>query len=121
MDASERSNTSVCTKSHHVHPLQTSVSGNAGTADKWKTARNITISDADGTNTGTAVVVDGSENETLKLPATIKANVTGNADTASKANVRVSLRHGNTWFAKTWTGLTDFIGEYLDRWRKYLL
>lgn len=25
----------------HVHPLQTSVSGNAGTADRWKTARKI--------------------------------------------------------------------------------
>ena len=47
----------------------------------------------------------------LKLPATIKANVTGNADTASKANVRVSLRHGNTWFEKTWAGLTSFSGS----------
>ena len=56
--------------------------GNADTADKWKTARNITISDADGTNTGIAVSVDGSENETLKLPATIKASLAGNADTA---------------------------------------
>jgi len=56
---------------------------NATTADKWKTARNIRISDADGTNTGSAVSVDGSENETLKLPETIKANVTGNADTAN--------------------------------------
>jgi len=56
---------------------------NAATADKWKTARNITISDADGTNTGSAVSVDGSENKTLKLPATIKANITGKADTAN--------------------------------------
>ena len=56
---------------------------NADTADKWKTARNISISDADGTNTGSAVSVDGSENETLKLPATIKANITGNAFSAT--------------------------------------
>ena len=34
--------------------------------------------------------------------------------TASKANVRVSLRHGNTWFDKTWTGLTEFTGA--DIW-----
>lgn len=60
-------------------------SGNAITADKWKTARNITISDADGTNTGAAVSVDGSENETLKLPATIKATLSGNATTATTA------------------------------------
>ena len=76
--ASKGSTPTVFAQSNHVHPLQTSVSGNAGTSDKWKTARNISISDADGTNTGTAVVVDGSENETLKLPATIKANLTGN-------------------------------------------
>jgi uncharacterized secreted protein with C-terminal beta-propeller domain len=29
---------------------------------------------------------------------------------ARKANVRVSLRHGDTWFAKTWTGRTGFYG-----------
>ena len=60
------------------------LTGNADTADKWKTARNITISDADGTNTGTSVSVDGSENETLKLPATIEATLIGNADTATR-------------------------------------
>jgi hypothetical protein len=42
------------------------------------------------------------------LTGNLVGSLTGNASTASKANVRVSLRHGNTWFAKTWTGLTDF-------------
>ena len=64
--------------------MPSSVTGNAGTADKWKTARNISIADSSKTNTGTAVSVDGSENETLLLPATIKATLTGNADTATK-------------------------------------
>ena len=32
---------------------------------------------------------------------------------ASKPNVRVSLRHGNTWFGKSWTELTSFIGVYI--------
>lgn len=54
--------------------------GNADTATsagKWTTARNISISDSSGTNTGTAVSVDGSAAATLKLPATIKATVIG--------------------------------------------
>lgn len=52
-------------------------------ADKWTTARDITISDSDGTNTGTAVAVDGSDAKTLKLPSTIKANITGNCSGSS--------------------------------------
>ena len=90
----------------HVHPLQTSVSGNAGTAttlqtartingtsfngsanittSTWGSARNVSIADSSATNTGTAVSVDGSGNVTLKLPATIKATLTGNASTATK-------------------------------------
>ena len=90
----------------HVHPLQTSVSGNAGSATKletarningtafdgtqnittanWGTSRNISISDSDGTNTGTAVSVNGSGNVTLKLPGTIKATLSGNSSTATK-------------------------------------
>lgn len=89
----------------HVHPLQTTVSGNAGSATKlatartingtsfdgtanitttqWGTARNISVADSDATNTGTAVSVNGSGNVTLKLPATIKATLTGNASTAT--------------------------------------
>lgn len=52
------------------------------TTAKWGTARNISISDSTGANTGTAVSVNGSTNATLKLPATIKATLTGNASSA---------------------------------------
>ena len=65
--------------------LAVSITKNAATATKWKTARNFYVADADATNTGVATSVDGSVNATLKLPATIKANLTGNADTATKA------------------------------------
>jgi len=91
-------------------PIAGSVTGNAATATKlaakrtingtafdgtanvttanWGTARNVAISDSDGTNTGEAVSVNGSTAVTLKLPAAIKANVTGsltgNAATATK-------------------------------------
>ena len=61
--------------------------GNITTAN-WGTARNITIADAAATNTGEAVSVNGSAAVTLKLPAAIKANVTGsltgNAASATK-------------------------------------
>lgn len=84
-------------------------SGNASTADKlktarqingtnfdgsanittanWGTARNISIGNSDGTGAGTAVSVNGSAAVTLKLPATIKASLTGNADTTTAANI----------------------------------
>ena len=54
------------------------------TTNSWGTARNISIADASATNTGTATSVNGSGNVTLKLPATIKANIAGNIDTATK-------------------------------------
>lgn len=55
------------------------------TTTNWGTARNISIADSDSTNTGTAVSVNGSANVTLKLPATIKAALSGNATSATKA------------------------------------
>lgn len=61
------------------------------TTSKWGTARNITISD--GTNSGTATSVDGSGAITLNLPGTIKANLSGNASSATKA---INDGSGNT-------------------------
>ena len=49
----------------HVHPLQTSVSGNAGTATKLKTARTITVN---GIVSGSASF-DGSDNVTITTTA----------------------------------------------------
>ena len=64
----------------------TSFNGSADiTTDKWGKQRNITISDNDGSNTQATNNIDGSANFTLKLPATIKATLKGNADTATKA------------------------------------
>ena len=67
----------------------------ATSAGRLTTGRNISISDADGTNTGTAVSFNGASAVTLKLPSTIKATkvkattgfegaLTGNASTATK-------------------------------------
>lgn len=64
----------------------TNFNGSANiTTANWGTARNISIADSDSTNTGTAVSVNGSAAVTLKLPATIKATLSGNAATATKA------------------------------------
>ena len=62
----------------------TIVANISGTAPKWATARTFKLADNDSTNTGTGVSVDGSADVTLKLPATIKATLTGNASTATK-------------------------------------
>lgn len=86
--------------------IKASLSGNANTATKlqtartingtsfdgstnittanWGTARNVGIINSDGTGTAVTVSVNGSGNVNLKLPAAIKASLTGNADTASK-------------------------------------
>lgn len=70
----------------------TSFNGSADiTTASWGTARNISIADNDGTNTGTAVSVNGSANVALKLPATIKASLTGNASTATRLQTARSI------------------------------
>ncbi len=56
----------------------------ANAAKKLAQARNLAVSDNDGTNTGPATSFDGTANATMKLPATIKASLTGNASSASK-------------------------------------
>lgn len=56
------------------------------TTAKWGTARNIKIASSDGSNESAAVSVDGSAAVTLKLASTIKANLTGKADTAGTAD-----------------------------------
>ena len=63
------------------------------TTNSWGTARNISIADASATNTGTATSVNGSGNVTLKLPATIKAALTGNASTATKLNTAKKINN----------------------------
>lgn len=64
----------------------TSFDGSASiTTEKWGQARNISISDSSATNTGDSVSVSGDSDVILKLPAKIKAALTGNADTASVA------------------------------------
>ena len=69
----------------------TSFNGTANiTTANWGTARDITIADSTGDNTGEAVSVNGSAAVTFKLPATIKASLDGNAATATSATTAAS-------------------------------
>ena len=56
------------------------------TTARWGESRNISIASSDGTGAGNAVSVNGSQAVTLLLPSTIKANLTGKADTAGTAD-----------------------------------
>ena len=63
----------------------TSFNGTANiTTSYWGTARNIYIQDATAAHTGAAVSVNGSANVNLKLPSTITATLSGNASSATK-------------------------------------
>lgn len=81
--------------------MPSSVTGNAGTADKWKTGRSFSITDNAG-HTGTATTVDGSTTVSLDLPNTIAADLVGNITTTddhyafidSKNNTLAIIQNG---------------------------
>ena len=84
----------------------TSFNGTANiTTANWGTARNIGIVNSDGTGTAVTTSVNGSGNVNLKLPATIKASLTGNATTASTlATARTIGLSGVTATAQSFNG-----------------
>lgn len=51
-----------------------------------KITKNLTIKDADETNAGATIAFTSGGNITLKLPATIKATLTGNASSATNSS-----------------------------------
>ena len=89
-----------------------SLNGNSATATKLETARTINIQDSSATNTGTGASFDGSENATIKLPATIKADITGNVSgssgscTGNSATATTASKVANslTFGSKTFNG-----------------
>ena len=84
---------STVARTDHVHPAQTTVSGNAGTATKLKTARTIN-----------GVSFDGTTNITITAAANggTSAACSGNAATATKLQTARTLTVGNT--GKTFDG-----------------
>ena len=94
-----------------VNTIQGSISGNAGTATKWATAKAFYIADAEAKHTSSPQVnIDGSQSSyTLKLPSTIKATLEGNADTATKlTNLTEADKASstNTW-RRVWFAYDD--------------
>lgn len=65
--------TTQAARRDHVHPIQTTVSGNAGTATKLQVARSIALS---GGATGTATEFDGTSNITIPVTALNMGNAT---------------------------------------------
>lgn len=97
-------NSSLANSSVTVNGTSVSL-GDSVTTTKWGTSRNISIQDSDGTNTGNAVSVDGSAAATLKLPATIKASLTGNASTAT------TLQTARNIWGQSFNGSADIKGD----------
>ena len=90
-----------------ITKFPTSFPANGGTADtatRLQTARTINIQDSTATNTGTGASFDGSENATIKLPATIKANIVGKSTTATTADTADKVSHSLTFGKKTFNG-----------------
>ena len=58
--------------------------GNAETASKLQTARKINVQDFYSENSSADTDFDGTENISLKLPATLKTEILGNSSIASK-------------------------------------
>lgn len=88
------------------------------TTAQWGQARNINIASSDGTGGGTTASINGSTNYTLRLPATIKASLTGNATTATTLqNPRRITING---VVQTFNGSSDInfnipiVGHYLS-------
>ena len=69
-------------RADHVHPAQTSITGNAGTATKLAAAKTIGLSGV----TATAQSFDGSENITIPITAVPASIVTGLATVATSGS-----------------------------------
>lgn len=78
----------------HVHPVQTSVSGNAGSANKVNNALSIQL------NGGTATTFDGSATKSINItPASIGAAAAHNHDAYVNKNAFANIKVGDTTVA----------------------
>ena len=78
----------------HVHPVQTSVSGNAGSANKVNNALSIQL------NGGTATSFDGSATKSINItPASIGAAAAHNHDAYVNKNAFANIKVGDTTVA----------------------
>jgi len=78
---------------------------------------NITVQDADGTNSATAVATDFSGNVTLKLPGTIKASITGKATSAGSATTAATANKLAKYLTVTETDVAGNDSTLLNQWK----
>ncbi|RKJ78796.1 hypothetical protein [Pyramidobacter sp. CG50-2] len=105
-------------RGQHVHPLQENVSGNAGTADKWKLARTLNVTGA----VSGSVQIDGSSDVALSVTSNIPlpflptagGNVSGPVAPTVNSGIDLgsSARKFRTVFADTFSGRASN-AEYL--------
>ena len=88
-------------RGQHVHPLQKDVSGNAGTADKWKSARTIILT---GAVSGSAQI-DGSKDVTVSVTSNVPLPFLPSAGGTVSGNV-----------APEWTNAID-LGDEVRQFR----
>lgn len=102
-------NASTATKLANARTINgTSFNGSANiTTTNWGTARNIGIVNSDGTGTAVVTSVNGSANVNLKLPATIKAALSGNASSATQVKVTDTSPTSSTWYRVPFTSATS--------------
>ena len=89
-------------RADHVHPLQTNVSGNAGTATTLKTARSIGIS---GGITATAATFDGSKDVSINVTG-IPASIVSGLGTVATSNSYTDLDNKPTIYGLAGTADT---------------
>lgn len=89
-------------RADHVHPLQTTISGNAGTATKLKTARSIGIS---GGITATAATFDGSKDVNINITG-IPASLISGLGTVATSNSYTDLDNKPTVYGLAGTADT---------------
>ena len=81
-------------RADHVHPLQTTVSGNAGSANKVNNALSIQL------NGGTATTFDGSADKSINItPASIGAAAAHSHDAYVNKNAFANIKVGETTVA----------------------
>lgn len=94
-------------RADHVHAAPTTVSGNAGTATKLATARNISLSG----NASGSVSFDGSADATISVTVSTAAACSGNATTASSANALNTANSYQVASLGVGTGASGTAGE----------
>lgn len=88
--------------------------GNSATATKLLTARNINVSDADGSHNGTAASFNGTAAITIKLPETIKATIEGNASSATNVTTNINGKAITTIFEENGTTVKNATNATYD-------